>query len=168
MNEIRNRVTESSTLVVFDLEDYFPPAGVAEFDLAPLVSDGVMREKTCREFFKSLNCEKFRDQVVAFYCSVDAILPQWIWPMASSAVAQEALYSTSGRKPDALQAYYSQRLAGIKWEEFVGKKVLLKGCGHYPVPNSAYVQAATHLCLSAQKLMYGEACSNVLIYSNKK
>ena len=107
MNEIRNRVTESSTLVVFDLEDYFPPAGVAEFDLAPLVSDGVMREKTCREFFKSLNCEKFRDQVVAFYCSVDAILPQWIWPMASSAVAQEALYSTSGRKPDALQAYYS-------------------------------------------------------------
>ncbi|NDD36717.1 MAG: DUF2480 family protein, partial [Flavobacteriia bacterium] len=44
------------------------------------------------------------------------------------------------------------------------KKVLLKGCGQYPVPPSAYVQAAMHLRLSAQKLMYGEACSNVPIY----
>jgi len=43
MDEIRNRVAESTSLVVFDLEDYFPPAGVMEFDLAPLGVDGVMR-----------------------------------------------------------------------------------------------------------------------------
>ena len=168
MNEIRNRVAESTSLVVFDLEDYFPPAGVTEFDLAPLVADGVMRENVCREFFKSINPEEFRDQVVAFYCSVDAILPQWIWPMASSSIAKEALYITAGRNSDALQAYYSQRLAGMNWADFADKKVLLKGCGQYPVPNSAYVQAAMHLSLSAQKLMYGEACSNVLIHLNKK
>ena len=52
--------------------------------------------------------------------------------------------------------------------DFADKKVLLKGCGQYPVPDSAYVQAAMHLSLSAQKLMYGEACSNVLIHLNKK
>jgi hypothetical protein len=56
----------------------------------------------------------------------------------------------------------------MNWADFADKKVLLKGCGQYPVPDSAYVQAAMHLSLSAQKLMYGEACSNVLIHLNKK
>jgi hypothetical protein len=88
--------------------------------------------------------------------------------MASSSIAKEALYITAGRNSDALQAYYSQRLAGMNWADFADKKVLLKGCGQYPVPDSAYVQAAMHLSLSAQKLMYGEACSNVLIHLNKK
>ncbi len=45
MEEIRNRVSESKSLVVFDLEDYFPPAGISEFDLAPMLDNGVMREK---------------------------------------------------------------------------------------------------------------------------
>jgi len=30
------------------------------------------------------------------------------------------------------------------------------------------LQASMHLSLTAQKLMYGEACSNILIKSNKK
>ena len=49
MEEIRNRVSESKSLVVFDLEDYFPPAGISEFDLAPMLENGVMREKKCRD-----------------------------------------------------------------------------------------------------------------------
>ena len=43
-----------NSIFKFDLEDYFPPAGVTEFDLAPLVADGVMRENVCRDFFKSI------------------------------------------------------------------------------------------------------------------
>ena len=35
---IRNRVAENDQLVVFDLEDYFPPVGVREVDLTPLAS----------------------------------------------------------------------------------------------------------------------------------
>ena len=74
----------------------------------------------------------------------------------------------TGNKNEALQAYYAQRLSRVHWSDFSGKKVLLKGCGQYPVPDSAYLQAAMHLSLTAQKLMYGEACSNILIKSNKK
>lgn len=168
MEEIRNRVSESKSLVVFDLEDYFPPAGISEFDLAPMLDNGVMREKKCRDFFAKMDPSIFRDQLVTFFCSKEAILPQWIWPMASNSVAKEALYVTSGNKNEALQAYYAQRLSRVHWSDFSGKKVLLKGCGQYPVPDSAYLQAAMHLSLTAQKLMYGEACSNILIKSNKK
>ena len=52
MEEIRNRVSESKSLVVFDLEDYFPTAGISEFDLAPMLDNGVMREKNVEIFLQ--------------------------------------------------------------------------------------------------------------------
>ena len=67
MEEIRNRVSESKSLVVFDLEDYFPPAGISEFDLAPMLDNGVMREKKCRDFFAKMDPSIFRDQLVTFF-----------------------------------------------------------------------------------------------------
>ena len=61
--------------------------------------------------------------------------------------------------PVALQA-----LAEADWTPYRGAKVLLKGCGTHPVPDSAYAAAARHLTRVADKLMYGEACSNVPIF----
>jgi len=162
--EIRNRVAENDQLVVFDLEDYFPPASVKSLDIVSMSQAGVFREKTVRDAIAAINPESYSDAVVAIDCSEDLLIPQWIWPMLSSHLAEYALYLGAGSPTAVLQQYYAQRLSHLDWSFFTGKKVLLKGCGHYPVPNSAYVQAAMHLRLTAQKLMYGEACSNVPIY----
>ena len=161
---IRNRVAENDQLVVFDLEDYFPPVGVREVDLTPLASEGIVREAAARKFIDHLDPDDFAYVVVAITFGAEVIVPQWIWPMASSRLAEAALYLGEGSKEAVLGQYYAQRLSRIDWTFYAGKKVLLKGCGQYPVPNSAYVQAAMYLRLSAQKLMYGEACSNVPIY----
>ncbi|MDG1253207.1 MAG: DUF2480 family protein [Schleiferiaceae bacterium] len=162
--EIRNRVAENDSLLVFDLEDYFPPAGIQTLDMAQLAEGGIFRETTAREFFNALDAEAYADAVVAILCSEDLLVPQWMWPMAASKLASSALYLGAGNKQAVLEQYYAQRMSQLDWTTFANKKVLLKGCGSYPVPNSAYVQAAMHLRLSAQKLMYGEACSNVPIY----
>lgn len=163
-DEIRNRVAENESLVVFDLEDYFPPAGVRSLDIAQLAEGGIFRESTAREFFNAFDSESYADAVVAIQCSEDVLVPQWMWPMAAAKLAPYALYLGAGEQQAVLEQYYAQRMSQLDWTIFAHKKVLLKGCGSYPVPNSAYVQAAMHLRLSAQKLMYGEACSNVPIY----
>jgi hypothetical protein len=162
--EIRNRVAENESLVVFDLEDYFPPVGVKTLDLAPLAANGIIRESEARDFISRLNPDEYADAVVAVQLDADTIIPQWIWPMAAAQLAEDALYIGAGSEADVLSQYYAQRLSRLDWSAYAHKKVLLKGCGQYPVPPSAYVQAAMHLRLSAQKLMYGEACSNVPIY----
>ncbi len=162
--EIRNRVAENDQLIVFDLEDYFPPASVQTIDLAAMSEQGIFREKLVREAIAALNPEPYSDAVVAIECTGDLLIPQWIWPMLASHLAEYALYLGAGNANAVLQQYYAQRLSHLDWSLYAGKKVLLKGCGHYPVPHSAYVQAAMHLRLTAQKLMYGEACSNVPIY----
>ena len=162
--EIRNRVAENDSLVVFDLEDYFPPVGVKTLDLATLAETGIIRESEARAFIGRINPDDFADAVVAVRLDAETIIPQWIWPMAAAQLAEDALYIGAGSETEVLSQYYAQRLSRLDWSVYADKKVLLKGCGQYPVPPSAYVQAAMHSRLSAQKLMYGEACSNVPIY----
>ena len=88
--EIRNRVAENDQLVVFDLEDYFPPASVKALDIVSMSQAGVFREKTVRDAIAAINPESYSDAVVAIDCSEDLLIPQWIWPMLSSHLAEYA------------------------------------------------------------------------------
>jgi hypothetical protein len=48
--------------------------------------------------------------------------------------------------------------------EFAEAKVILKGCGKRPVPESAYILASELLLPIVKSLMFGEPCSTVPIY----
>jgi len=48
------------------------------------------------------------------------------------------------------------------------KRVILKGCGDQPIPASAYLEASRLLKPVVLSLMYGEACSTVPIFKQRK
>jgi hypothetical protein len=53
-------------------------------------------------------------------------------------------------------------------EGFNEKKVIVKGCGRFPLRESLYVAITQKLQGSVRSLMFGEACSAVPVYKKKK
>ena len=75
-HEIINKVAQSS-LITFNLEDYFP-AKVGEIDIAQFLDQGLLlREKEYRAALKTIDFKPFNNSVVRIHCSSDAILPSW-------------------------------------------------------------------------------------------
>ncbi len=165
MNEapITNRVAQSA-LVTFDLEDFWPKGGVRHFSLTDLAPEGIVREAFVREYVRNLEKHTYDRAAVCLEGAQDVIVPQWLGPMLSSALASHAEFVGFGTASEVISAYYAQALATHDWSAYRNAKVLLKGCGTHPVPDTAYAAAAQHLTKVVDKLMYGEACSNVPIF----
>jgi hypothetical protein len=160
---ITNRVAQSA-LVTFDLEDFWPQGGIQHISLPGLAPEGIIREAYVREYVRNLEKHTYDRAVVCLEGAQDVIVPQWLGPMLSSALASHALIVGFGTPSEVLSAYYAQALATHDWSTYRNAKVLLKGCGTHPVPDTAYAAAAQHLTQVVDKLMYGEACSNVPIF----
>jgi hypothetical protein len=160
---ITNRVAQSS-LVTFDLEDFWPTGGVRRIALPELAPEGIIREALVREYVRNFEKHTYNRAVVCLEGAQDVIVPQWLGPMLASALASHALFVGFGSPSEVLSAYYAQALATHDWSAYRSAKVLLKGCGTHPVPDTAYAAAAQQLTKVVDKLMYGEACSNVPIF----
>ena len=52
----------------------------------------------------------------------------------------------------------------VNWQQYEGKKVLIKGCTSVPVPMWSYLVIAAQLSQFADQVLYGEACSAVPIF----
>ena len=165
MNEapITNRVAQSA-LVTFDLEDFWPQGGIQRISLPELAPEGIIREALVREYVRNLEKHTYDRAVVCLEGAQDVIVPQWLGPMLASALASNAAFVGFGSPSEVLSAYYAQALATHDWSGYRSAKVLLKGCGTHPVPDTAYAAAAQQLTKVVDKLMYGEACSNVPIF----
>ena len=165
MNEapITNRVALSA-LVTFDLEDFWPTGGVRRIALPELAPEGIVRESFVREYVRNIEKHTYDHAVVCLEGAQDVIVPQWLGPMLASALASNAAFVGFGTPSEVLSAYYAQTLAIHDWSAYQSAKVLLKGCGTHPVPDTAYAAAAQQLTKVVDKLMYGEACSNVPIF----
>tara|TARA_B100000945_G_C19875696_1_gene364864 strand:- start:170 stop:415 length:246 start_codon:yes stop_codon:yes gene_type:complete len=60
---------------------------------------------------------------------------------------------------------FKQKLSDLDWNSFQNKKVLIKGCTSAPVPTWAYLMISTNLSQYAKKIVFGEKCSPIEIYS---
>src|SRR5690606_39279104 len=82
--EIINKVAQSS-LVVFDLEDYYPTESRELLDISQWLYEGfILKEKEFRAALKEVNWNFYQDKLVAITCSTDAILPSWAFMLVSS------------------------------------------------------------------------------------
>jgi hypothetical protein len=138
--------------------------GVRRISLMDLAPEGIVRESFVREYVRNFEKHTYDAAVVCLEGSDKVIVPQWLGPMLSSSLAVNAAFVGFGTPSEVLSAFYAQTLATHDWTVYRNAKVLLKGCGTHPVPDTAYAAAAHHLTKVAEKLMYGEACSNVPIY----
>ena len=165
---IINRVA-NSPLVTFDLEEFYHPGERILLDIADQLYEGlILREKDFRAWAKETDWSVYKGKNVAVWCSVDAIIPTWAYMLLTTRISPFAHTVVFGTLEDLEKAIYQDALNSVDIEKFRDKKVVIKGCGKYQVPESAYVEITRILTPVASSIMYGEACSTVPLYKKPR
>jgi hypothetical protein len=165
---IVNRVA-SSGLITFDLEKYYLPGDRVQLDLAKQLHEGlILREADFRQFIKSTDWSVYAGKVVAVYCSVDAIIPHWAYMLVTIALQPFAKKARVGSLEQLEIQLLVEELERVNWHDFQNKKLVVKGCGHYPIPQAIYALVAEKLRPVAASIMFGEPCSTVPLFKALK
>lgn len=161
---IVNRV-DSSSLITFNLEDYYHEGERVVFDIKDqLFQETILREKDFRTFIKSHDWSEYQDKNVAIICSADAIVPTWAYMLIVSNLTPYANMIVYGDLATLEEALFNEALKTVNPESFKDARVVIKGCSKFDVPVYAYVEITRLLQPYAAKIMYGEPCSTVPIY----
>lgn len=165
MELIRNKVAESG-IITLDLETFIPKdEAIVLFDLKPfLFREMILREKDYRTGLTEHDWSKYEGKHVGIMCSTDAIIPMWAFMLASVYLEPKAASIHYGGADVVKNEVALRKIYLLPGSEFTDKRIVLKGCGENPVPQSLYVAATEKLRPIARSLMYGEPCSTVPIY----
>lgn len=167
MAEIVNKI-EQSGLVEINLEDFYPKGKRSAVDIKDWLFQGlILREKEFRDHVKSHDWSQYKDQYVSIGCSADAIIPTWAYMLIASALQPHAKKYVFGDQNLLETALFLESLQNLNTETYRDKKVMVRGCGQLPVPDSAYVELTRILTPVVKSLMFGEACSTVPVYKNR-
>lgn len=168
MSEIINKVAQSG-IITLDLEDLIPERVESHIDIFDQLFQGlILREKDFRAWVKEHEWSLYENHNVAVYCSSDAVIPTWAYMLIASAIRPytEHVYFTL---PDSLPALIAERaLASINATDYTDKRIVIKGCGDRAISNHAYVLLTNKLVSTAKTVMYGEPCSTVPVYKQRK
>jgi len=165
--EIINKIAQSA-LTTIDLESYFPVENVVVFDLKPLLfMEMIIKEKEFRTSLMEIDWNTYQNKIVTVTCSADAIIPMWAYMLVASylqPVAAEVLFGTA---EEATQQLFLRNIKSINSNDFLDKRVVIKGCGDLGVGPFAYLEITQKLRPVVKSIMYGEPCSTVPIYKKK-
>lgn len=159
-----NKVANSS-LVTLKLEDYWPKAAYATFDLKDyLFMELILKEKDFREHLKAHDFSQYQDKTLLVYCSADAIIPAWAYMLVAAAAAPFTADIFLGTEEEYLRHHFRQAIAGLDPADFTDQRIVIKGCGEKQVPASAYLDITALLQPVVRSIMYGEPCSTVPVF----
>ena len=165
---IVNRVDQSS-LVTFDLEKLYQSGPRVEWDIKDHLFQGlILKEKDFRSFVKSHDWKQYEGQNIAIICSVEAIIPTWAYMLLAVHLAPYVDHLVFGDLKELERSLFQKSLAEIDLDIYREEKVIIKGCGSFPVPEFAYVEITRLLQGIANSIMYGEPCSTVPLYKKPK
>lgn len=166
--EIINRVANSK-LVNVDLEDYYPSGRRVQFDIKDWLLEGfVLREKDFRESVKTHNWADYQGAYVALTCSSDAIIPGWAYMLIATELVPYAKKVVVGDLDTLESILYDEIIEDLDVSQYQDKPVIVKGCTNKPVPQNAYLALISKLQPVARSIMYGEACSSVPLFKQKR
>lgn len=168
METIVNRVAESG-IITLDLTAYLPSENaIGAFDLKPfLFREMILKEKDYRAALQMHDWSVYEGKHIALFCSVDAIIPVWAYMLAAVYLEPVAASVWFGSKEEMICHLIHQSISGIDAQEYLDKRVVIKGCGDTPVPDFAYVAVTEKLRPAVKSLMYGEPCSTVPLYKKR-
>lgn len=168
MSEIVNKVAQSG-IVTLDLEDLVPEREESVIDIFDQLFQGlILKEKDFRAWVKEHDWSAYADHNVAVYCSSDAVIPTWAYMLVASALSPFTEHVFFA-EPSALPALLAERaLSTIHAEDYTDKRVVIKGCGDRVISSHAYVLLTHKLVHTAKTVMYGEPCSTVPVYKQRK
>jgi Protein of unknown function (DUF2480) len=162
-----NKVAESGLLTI-DLESYYPKGETAVFDLKEYLFMGmILKEKDFREALKNTDWSVYKDKNIALTCSADAIIPVWAWMLAATYLQPVAKEIIMGDEKELHKTLFLKNIAGINFNEFADKRVVIKGCGETPIGDYVYMEITKLLRPVVKSIMYGEPCSTVPVFKKK-
>jgi len=168
MEGLVNKVAESG-IITLDLEKFYPSQELMELDLKDfLFMEMLLKEKDFREKLEAADWIKYNGKIVAVHCSTDAIIPMWAYMLVSSKLKGVASEVYFGNKSTAIEKAIEKNILSINEEKYKDKRVVVKGCGDIEIPSSAYLMISQKLIPVVKSLMYGEPCSSVPVYKQKK
>ncbi|NAW51287.1 DUF2480 family protein [Elizabethkingia argentiflava] len=165
--EIRNKVAENTSLVNFDLASLRPAGKRLGVDIKDfLFQDLILKEKDFRQKVAEFNIEEYRDSYVYVYCSVDAIVPLWAYFLLANKLMSTAKKVVYGSQKELELLLFHDAMETYDFSNMQNKRVLVKGCSDFNIPENAYIELVGRLRPLVKSLMFGEACSNVPILKN--
>ncbi len=163
-----NKVSESG-IVTIDLETYFPKEQIMVFDIKQyLFMELILKEKDFRQALKELDTEPYKNKITAITCSADAIIPMWAYMLIASELQPVAKIVILGSEEEARKKILIKNIQQINTEEFIDKRIVIKGCGETAIPEEAYLEITNLLRPVAKSIMFGEPCSTVPVYKKAK
>jgi hypothetical protein len=166
--EIINKVALSG-IITIDLEQFYPEGDRVLFDIKEQLFCGlILKEKDFRMFVKNEDWSKYRDKYVALICSADAVIPTWAYMLLTLQLEPYVKKVVFGDLETLETVLYNEILNRLDVNEYKDTRIVIKGCGHLPVPQAAYVEITRLLRPVAKSIMYGEACSMVPLYKQPK
>ena len=159
-----NKVAESG-LITLDLEAFYPKGAIKTFDLKGyLFMELILKEKDFRAALQTTDWTVYQDAFVAITCSVDAIIPMWAYMLVASYLQPVAKDVVFGDEQKLINSMFLKNLASFDAAAYEDKRVVVKGCGDLPIPETAYVEITNRLRPFVKSIMFGEPCSTVPIY----
>ena len=142
---IVNKVANSG-LITLNLEAYLPEKTIMGFDLKDHLFMGlILKEKDFREALKNQNWEAYKDQYVAIYCTVDAVIPVWAYMLVVSYLQPIAKDVFLGTEAEFYKHIVLKNIDAIHTGEFADQRVVIKGCGEIAIDNYAYTEITKKL-----------------------
>lgn len=167
-NDIVNRVA-SSQLITIDLEDFYPEGERTIIDIKQwLFHELILKETDFREFLLNHNWDQYQNKYVALTCTADAIIPSWAYMLITTYLTPIAKKIVVGNKLVLETAIFQDIINQISIENYINKPIIIKGCANKPIPPTAYTQLIEKLQPHVKSIMFGEACSTVPLFKNKK
>ncbi len=168
MSEIVNRV-QNSGIISFNIEERFPQLPWKEIDIKDqLFHEIALKEKDFRAWIEENHWTEYKGCGVAFYCSVDVIIPNWAYMLVASKLEGVASYFGEGLLPDVKNRCLLNEITSLELDEFKDTRVVVKGCSDGEIPTFVYSELVRVLKPHVKSLMFGEPCSTVPVYKKKK
>ena len=164
---IINKVEESG-LVTLDLQQFLPQNEIVIFDLKDfLYMELILIEKDFRQALMQHDWKKYNNKYVSITCTVDAIIPMWANMLVVSYVYSNCLGVFFGNLETAQEKIVLKNINAINADDFIDKRIVVKGCGDAVFSESIYIEITKLLMPVAKSIMFGEPCSTVPIFKKK-
>lgn len=166
---IVNKIKQSK-LETIDLQQFHDNTPIAELDIKDFLYEELMlKEESYREYVEEHDWSQYKNQYLRVFCSTDAIVATWAYMLIASKAHQYADEVFYGSEETVRIELFRRNMESFNWGDYEDAFVLLKGCSDIHVPGQVYVFATQKLLeVGVNKLMYGEACSNVPIYKQPR
>lgn len=166
--EIVNRVAQSG-IVNIDPADFYPKYDILELDIKPWLFQGLLlKEKDFRAALAEHDWSAYAGKHVVVFCSSDAIIPQWAYMLLASYLQPVDCEFGRGTREEYITQKIMEAISQADYNQYQDARVIIKGCGDYPIPDFAYLELTKRLMPMTKSVMFGEACSTVPIYKKKK